>query len=1843
MASVSPSISDVEGAGVTLKSGSALLAVRASERVVAQQAYASDPKFKKYTQQVEKCLSSFDSVQEWADFIAFLKQLLKTFQSYMQFKEIPRKLIVAKRLAQCLNPALPTGVHQRALDVYAHILAVLGSEGLKRDLALWSSGLFPFFEYAATSVKPTLLNLYDTHYLPLQAGLRPIMKSFILALLPGLEEETGEFFEKVLSLLDRLSGTVSPSFFFQNIWLVMLATPSARGTSLNLLSRRLPRLNPNEDIAAVVGDDIGLMIRAFAAALEDENLLVRRGALDLLLQSIRVDSVAIQRAQAEDRAIIMRAATSVVLRRDLSLNRRLYTWLLGPEDKSEVQVAYFREHALGLLKGTLKDEMVSPSGEYSESRPFKIFISLLDKWEIGGPLTDALVLDAFKAVKYLVENRPDSRDDVMMTASTLYEAVEPQILWKHILAALFNETLSNGSSFEVMRMVNFILQNFAQDEDIQTLHLPVIFSGCLDLVHLHFLSQPHTHVSASILECLYLEEQILRHIPHSALMHPPEVVSEIQKARADQHPYQFACTFYGLTPQFSPVAGGSSSVPFTSSFETLTRLSTHFASQITSPASVSVTPPSSLTKEALAQVLLLTDRLIGRLGASTAIEVSWNPKAWSHAILATFESEHNESISFTIVDRAVGLSVVLYQLHGLKPPLLATAAHRKTQESASGLSTPTLGTVLAASNTKEKEKVVISAEDIEEERRMAAKMVKKLLQYLGPEYSAYHVRAVNLIWAIENVTQEKAYVESIVAQSLTRPDARGLQGAFDAFGVLWRLTEDHLQPGFKFKVPMMIVLDTLKSEDPHLRRIGETWMRCSLKAFSRVLDPILFDLLDPTVRRKHAITKIRGRELQIYEYERPFDQRYMNHLLVLLQCVAQFGAQAFAKTIRSVYIRRSHHIGLDQRVDSIGLAHADATYLDVLIELLLKFLRSEPSEAGQVSMNSLNSQIHSTVVDLLQTIVARGEIDIVSIEAIEAIVVPKLFFCVHTKRLDLQNKLLHLLHSLTSVMTSYEAMSRANAPNKQDAGSDSLHHGETAEGVRTYSLNPLLTQTLVDGISLPSNRPVLQHWLDFVLMTVPQFQPALQPLVIPLSECIYRQLLLALEELHNMSNSSPSSIQDVRSRVTDAEFTMLLNGLERLILLGLAHSLAETSTTDDDANTLEKSVSESSGLFGYVSGVFGADTPQQQPEEQLTIKSTGYRTLHEGVKVLYLIWSTLGWMNPEERSSKDDSLSLIYSRTRLRARRVLEHLFRAHSAEVFESIVDWWNRDLGFSVPVNAAFELVDLLMASAQNAVHMMCESISFRMTGVSEKSRRQVINPDLSDVVLFTFMEQYFQRLEGPLAVQVWGRFLQLVKDIIGSSRDTRTQNFFSLRCLAVLAEKVTQTTALEDKRIKKELQDNLGKLLDACVAFVGRSSDSSSWLRRGPKDVLMNGRDSPAPRDLKIDEKMDASTLSLPTVETPVKVNTEVDLITQINQFLATTGIPNLRRFFTDNDKVASACSNIVYYIIGPAMKGKARPMDIDENALAILYEMSRLLGVLKVWRPPVLELLNDNRLFNCGTDAATKWRPIIKTLFDADKTAMPELLAKIATAPSTNIFTNKEYEMLLRSLNVRRLAYVIFTAEKNHFLTQLPTIQEKLVDILRNVSSPVVQSEVFLCIRVLLCRLSPHNLTSFWPVLFTELYRIFEQVITNLPADGSEDLQLILASCKCLDLLLVLQTEEFQIHQWVFITDTVDAIYRPDGWFPEALMDQLAEIANSLPVVDTHEDNPVSLGPQTPALPNQRPMRRPMLNALKQIDSIRDLVPFFSAVSISSYESVYASGGNIDWDEVERGIMNDTFDG
>jgi hypothetical protein len=71
---------------------------------------------------------------------------------------------------------------------------------------------------------------------------------------------------------------------------------------------------------------------------------------------------------------------------------------------------------------------------------------------------------------------------MMMTASTVYDAVEPQIAWKMLLAQLLDNLVGDGTKIEAVQMMAFILNSFAQDEEITTLHLPIVYAGIVDVV-----------------------------------------------------------------------------------------------------------------------------------------------------------------------------------------------------------------------------------------------------------------------------------------------------------------------------------------------------------------------------------------------------------------------------------------------------------------------------------------------------------------------------------------------------------------------------------------------------------------------------------------------------------------------------------------------------------------------------------------------------------------------------------------------------------------------------------------------------------------------------------------------------------------------------------------------------------------------------------------------------------------------------------------------------------------------------------------------------------------------------------------------------------------------------------------------------------------------------------------------------------------------------------------------------------------------------------------------------------------------------------------------------------------
>ncbi len=126
--------------------------------------------------------------------------------------------------------------------------------------------------------------------------------------------------------------------------------------------------------------------------------------------------------------------------------------------------------------------------------------------------------------------------------------------------------------------------------------------------------------------------------------------------------------------------------------------------------------------------------------------------------------------------------------------------------------------------------------------------------------------------------------------------------------------------------------------------------------------------------------------------------------------------------------------------------------------------------------------------------------------------------------------------------------------------------------------------------------------------------------------------------------------------------------------------------------------------------------------------------------------------------------------------------------------------------------------------------------------------------------------------------------------------------------------------------------------------------------------------------------------------------------------------------------------------------------------------------------------------------------------------------------------------------------------------------------------------------------------------------------------------------------------------MFITDTVDAIYSPDEWRPDALLDKVADIANNLPLhrvtvsVGLHFSLGSCLnhyqGTQSPQVIEQQldigsRSRRPQLYGIRKVLSVADLGPFLTNASLANYEDLYATRGNIDWDLINKDILRDIF--
>jgi hypothetical protein len=369
------------------------------------------------------------------------------------------------------------------------------------------------------------------------------------------------------------------------------------------------------------------------------------------------------------------------------------------------------------------------------------------------------------------------------------------------------------------------------------------------------------------------------------------------------------------------------------------------------------------------------------------------------------------------------------------------------------------------------------------------------------------------------------------------------------------------------------------------------------------------------------------------------------------------------------------------------------------------------------------------------------------------------------------------------------------------------------------------------------------------------------------------------------------------------------------------------------------------------------------------------------------------------------------------------------------------------------------------------------------------------------------------------------------------------------------------------------------------------------------------------------------------------------------------PNLPKILVEPDRVLSAANIISTSVIGPTFKSKSFPDNISKSSLDLLYQLARLPNTQKSWRKDLGDAFNDPRFFgNSVALLESDWLPLLKQWTLSDKERMPELLSRLTTPTTAGIVfgvgaTSARLEADRKTqLNLRRAATLVLATMNDNFVTDLPAIQEKIVDLLSatTTSSPssTTRADIYILLRALALKTSSIHMATLWPIINAELHHAISSVVAPDHSLSSETYNnhSILQACKLLDTLLCIAPDDFQLYEWLFISDTIDAVYRPSNFHPTALVDELSEELGL-----TAHSSAMQTESAT-AQATQGSTRKPLIGAgisdegsWERKDELvaKVLRPFFSQLSIFAFESTYSMSVP-DWEACKMGLLKDLFD-
>ncbi|XP_017468735.1 PREDICTED: protein dopey-1 homolog [Rhagoletis zephyria] len=522
-----------------------------ADALMEEKKLLAETKYRNYMSNIDKALRNFEYSSEWADLISALGKLSKAISSNTQYQVIPRRIKISKRLAQCMHPALPSGVHLKALETYDVIFSKTGAERLAQELFIYSAGLFPLLGYAAMNVRPALLGIYETYFVPLGDKLRPALSGFLSGVLPGYENGL-DHFDRTNSLLTQVCTAVNPTHFYTVLWECMATNASIRLPAVTYLLEHFNKRMSMQEQVFIMGHNRDIMMSGLCACLNDSVILVQRNTLEFLLLGFPMHTIYLTEA---DLIKLVTNGLNTILRRDMSLNRRLYSWLLGSEvaknsptyDTASLDgppaetETYFEKHSKHIviqsLICTLKFSLESTPVDL---KPYRIMVSLLDKAEIGSAVLDHVLCDIIRTMSL----SSSSNVEVVKSANLLFATFDPAYIWSFMTSmydksckksnksisrsqsrARLSRSISRSSTetkfqcevgsgdpslVEICYLTEFLLETISLEMYNETtrIYLPKVFLAITQMLTIHLDNIGSDEITASLKLCMKIVSRV---------------------------------------------------------------------------------------------------------------------------------------------------------------------------------------------------------------------------------------------------------------------------------------------------------------------------------------------------------------------------------------------------------------------------------------------------------------------------------------------------------------------------------------------------------------------------------------------------------------------------------------------------------------------------------------------------------------------------------------------------------------------------------------------------------------------------------------------------------------------------------------------------------------------------------------------------------------------------------------------------------------------------------------------------------------------------------------------------------------------------------------------------------------------------------------------------------------------------------------------------------------------------------------------------------------------------------------------------------------------------------------